>query len=1308
MNRIQSGKAPIARLVSEDSSEHLPSKVHSVPKGLGILNLLASLRLTVILLVASVFMIWVATLQQVEKDIWDVKKEHFPSPVVYIPLYTFFPPAWLPDARDWFQKWTLNGRPVGLLLPSGFSIIVAMIVNLISAHLLRFRIQGTGLALQMGVAVTSLGIGLCSVVVVLGQSTSVQALPLHTYPQFKYAILGLMAAASATLVWWAFRMPAYRSTERILAVSLAALMLGAPALMWSTGNVIDDSGMRILWQISQCSVASLVVLIGLKFIFKRKAGIVLLHGGFLLLLLNEIWVVTTHVEQRISGVEGETVSYSYDIRDVEMALIQRLGEEDRIITVPRSLLERAATKPEQWYFVPETDLQFRVLSYFQNSALSRADSKNPATAGIGVALQATAADRVSGVSQNDANMASAYVQFRNKSEQDLGTFLITQAYEYYRGPMFQVPNVIKNGDQTFVASMWFKRDYKPYTIEINDVQSKNYPGTMTPQWYATEFTLNDAERQFSGDQRVWMNNPLRYRDETFYQSGYNKDPATGVETTTLQVVLNRGWMIPYLCCAMVTIGLIAQFLPVMMGYLDKSQRATGLVIETPQGQTILSSVSKVSGPTAASGIGSSSTGTGSRFGLGMATAAAVLVGLLFIGWGMPKRVVVDELNLDGLAQIPVSYKGRNQPLDSLAQTMLRKTSGLEAARSNEETLFGKRKYPATRWLADWLFESKPKVNYEVFRIDNRQILDAMKLYQRSGFRYTWNELEPGLVKLQEMERKARDKVENKDKLETLDKVVLDVAGNIAFARMVQDSLSISPTQLSNLNAQLFGAAATQTTSNLPGVIPGSDPGAPWLAPNVARMRLELERLSTELDSKEADVLVGRFIPEAIAEIVVDDPDFINLVKQGIPQLSSMPRDKQQQILARVVGELLITMDSEARANFISSKLKLDAAEYIDKLRGAMRAVAGGPKLLPLNEDQKASLQAWDAIGLAYIDRDQAALDSAIERYLQAVRSQQGDSIAWNKISAEHRLNGWSPFYLSSVMYLFAAISAVFAWFVQPTYLRRFTWTFLFVAFLIHSVGMIARIYISGRAPVTSIYSSALAIAWGMVFSFLIIELYTKRGVANFMGGIAGFLTLLVAYGLSLSDDTFAVLQAVLDTQFWLWTHVTIIALGYILTMVAGFWAIWMIAVSWLPGTTAADRKSSADITYGLIAAATILSFLGTVLGGLWADDSWGRFWGWDPKENGAAMIVLWNAAILHARWAGLIRFQGLAAMAIFGNVVTAWSWFAVNELGVGLHSYGFTEGVVTYLTVFWLSQLFFMLLTLIPPSNRGRNEVGVA
>jgi cytochrome c biogenesis factor len=114
------------------------------------------------------------------------------------------------------------------------------------------------------------------------------------------------------------------------------------------------------------------------------------------------------------------------------------------------------------------------------------------------------------------------------------------------------------------------------------------------------------------------------------------------------------------------------------------------------------------------------------------------------------------------------------------------------------------------------------------------------------------------------------------------------------------------------------------------------------------------------------------------------------------------------------------------------------------------------------------------------------------------------------------------------------------------------------------------------------------------------------------------------------------------------------------------------------------------MVYGIVCFATLFSFTGTVLGGIWADQSWGRFWGWDPKENGALLIVLWNAMILHARWGGLVRERGLMNLAIFGNIVTSFSWFGVNLLEIGLHSYGFTDSGAEYLMNFVTCQLVLL------------------
>jgi ABC-type transport system involved in cytochrome c biogenesis permease subunit len=162
-------------------------------------------------------------------------------------------------------------------------------------------------------------------------------------------------------------------------------------------------------------------------------------------------------------------------------------------------------------------------------------------------------------------------------------------------------------------------------------------------------------------------------------------------------------------------------------------------------------------------------------------------------------------------------------------------------------------------------------------------------------------------------------------------------------------------------------------------------------------------------------------------------------------------------------------------------------------------------------------------------------------------------------------------------------------------------------------------------------------------------------------------------------------------------------MGYVATFVAGAIAI-IYVLGGIAGRDPQTGKTIAKICYGMICFAMFFSFVGTVLGGLWTDDSWGRFWGWDPKENGALMIVLWNAVILHARWGGLVRDRGLAVLAIIGNVVTAWSWFGVNELGVGLHSYGFTEGVLLSLGRFVFSQLVICIIGMLPLSFWGSNS----
>ena len=190
-----------------------------------------------------------------------------------------------------------------------------------------------------------------------------------------------------------------------------------------------------------------------------------------------------------------------------------------------------------------------------------------------------------------------------------------------------------------------------------------------------------------------------------------------------------------------------------------------------------------------------------------------------------------------------------------------------------------------------------------------------------------------------------------------------------------------------------------------------------------------------------------------------------------------------------------------------------------------------------------------------------------------------------------------------------------------------------------------------------------------------------------MASSAGFVTLIIAQNLAMGGDTMEMMRAVLDNNFWLATHVVVVTMGYAATFVAGLpghhlhraGPVHADALVSL-GTGPLTGKALSKMVYGIVCFATLFSFTGTVLGGIWADQSWGRFWGWDPKENGALLIVLWNAVILHARWGGLARDRGIMNLAVFGNIVTSFSWFGVNMLGIGLHSYGFMDAAFRWNT----------------------------
>jgi ABC-type transport system involved in cytochrome c biogenesis permease subunit len=353
----------------------------------------------------------------------------------------------------------------------------------------------------------------------------------------------------------------------------------------------------------------------------------------------------------------------------------------------------------------------------------------------------------------------------------------------------------------------------------------------------------------------------------------------------------------------------------------------------------------------------------------------------------------------------------------------------------------------------------------------------------------------------------------------------------------------------------------------------------------------------------------------------------------------------------------------------------------------LEAAKGGNTPVAIND--------YAAMAGALVKGDVAAFNTALRDYHGWLVP--GFSRDLARVRAEVFFNQMQPFYNAMVIYVLAGLLAIFSWFNLSGTLRRAAVWLIGLALLIHTTGLIYRIVLQGRPPVTNLYSSAIFIGWGAVILGLILEKFHKNGIGAVVSAGMGFITLIIAQNLALDGDTMEMMRAVLDTNFWLATHVVVVTLGYASTFVAGFLAVIYILRGIFTKTLDPETgKSLSRMIYGIVCFATLFSFVGTVLGGIWADQSWGRFWGWDPKENGALIIVLWNALILHLRWGGMIRERGLVVCAIGGNIVTSWSWFGVNMLGIGLHSYGFTEAAFKYLMLFMLSQVGLIVLGLLP------------
>lgn len=323
-------------------------------------------------------------------------------------------------------------------------------------------------------------------------------------------------------------------------------------------------------------------------------------------------------------------------------------------------------------------------------------------------------------------------------------------------------------------------------------------------------------------------------------------------------------------------------------------------------------------------------------------------------------------------------------------------------------------------------------------------------------------------------------------------------------------------------------------------------------------------------------------------------------------------------------------------------------------------------------------QRLDQLQLLFDQLDDNLYDEAqatAQSYMDAVGHR-------DHIDLELKYNERDDFTKSLVYYGVSLISLMLSWMLFPRALWWISVLCMIVGLAQHGLGLISRMIIMQRPPVTTLYESIIFVGFIAVLLCTILEVIRRNGLGIFAGTTLGSLLHFVGFSYADDGDTMGMLVAVLNSNFWLATHVVTITVGYGATVVAGLAGhLYLFKAIFF----AHQKKELQEINknaIGLSLVALFFSTLGTILGGIWGDQSWGRFWGWDPKENGALLIVLWLLMLLHGRISGITKPLSFNAGLIVANTIVALAWFGVNLLGVGLHSYGFTDSIAGNLSLF--------------------------
>lgn len=584
--------------------------------------------------------------------------------------------------------------------------------------------------------------------------------------------------------------------------------------------------------------------------------------------------------------------------------------------------------------------------------------------------------------------------------------------------------------------------------------------------------------------------------------------------------------------------------------------------------------------------------------------------------------------------LPIQDSGRVKPLDTYASFTLMQLNGRRTCKTPDGE-----KVRAIVWLMDCIFRPDIAEQYRIFRVENSEVLSAVGLQSRKKRdNYSYADLLPAREQLMTLGRQFSDKDDRERS--AIERETISLAINLrtfetltAYALITQKAFDISDT------STLLSLFPNQKTVRLSELL--------RKGPQILDAYMKLEK-DTDEDNKELTALTA-FLKNL--EVLTGDATAMALFPP--------PADDETETWTTPADLTMLAFSGRP----------IDS--HLDLLNGLEK--------------------------LADNVVDQNAFEEQAKRFTDAVVEIAEARGEYEQIPLEVTFYHLNLFYRALVLYVLSFLVVACTWLrPQSRLLNRGAIAVVSLPTLLLLAGITLRCIIRGRPPVTTLYETILFVTLVAVGIALFLEWVNGKGLAISIGSVLGVMGMFLAnkYEVSHGGDTMPAMVAVLDTNFWLALHVTTIAIGY----GAGLFTAGMAHVFILGQLVGFRRKRPefyTDLTrmvYGALCFSFVFVCIGTVLGGIWANESWGRFWGWDPKENGALMICLWQLAIIHARLDGMIKHHGINITAVIGGIIIAFSWFGVNMLGVGLHSYGFTSSGYTALLNFYIIEAIVAVL----------------